>query len=54
MRKIFLKKNIKQIIGVLLAVVGSIIVIQVVPISVWIFFLGVLLILIGWVFYRML
>ena len=46
--------NFKKTIGIILAVVGMIIIIQVIPISMWIFLLGILLICLGWVLFRML
>lgn len=45
--KFYYKNNLKQIVGVVLAVVGSIIIIQVVPLKFWFFILGGLLIAAG-------
>jgi len=52
-KRLFIRKEIKRIVGIVCAVVGVIIVIQVVPIWLWIFLLGILLLVLGWTFFRM-
>ncbi|MGF7057274.1 hypothetical protein [Brassicibacter mesophilus] len=46
--------NFKKTLGIILAVVGVIIIIQVVPVSLWIFLLGILLVCLGWLLFKML
>ncbi len=48
-----LKRNYKKILGIILAVIGTVIVINVIPLTAWFFLLGILLIALGWVFYKM-
>ncbi|EOD01325.1 hypothetical protein [Caldisalinibacter kiritimatiensis] len=52
-KNFFFRKSYKQILGIILAVIGVVIIIQVVPLTFWIFLLGVLLLILGWTLYRM-
>ncbi|WP_066502960.1 hypothetical protein [Abyssisolibacter fermentans] len=47
-------KNFKQVAGIILGVVGAIVVIQVVPLSIWFFLLGILLLALAWALFNML
>mgnify|MGYP006277688593 CR=1 FL=1 len=49
----YYKRKYNKIIGIILGVIGAIIIIQVVPISVWLLILGLLCVLLGWIFFRM-
>ncbi|MTI69946.1 MAG: hypothetical protein FH751_06825 [Firmicutes bacterium] len=51
--KFYCKSKLKKVIGIVLAVIGTIIIIQVVPFKFWLLLLGILLVLLGWTFYRM-
>ncbi|WDV47647.1 hypothetical protein PV797_08165 [Clostridiaceae bacterium M8S5] len=53
-RKLRISKNMKHIIGIVLGVVGAIIIIQVVPMSIWFFLLGILLLALAWALFNML
>ena len=53
MRKYRFKRKPRKILGIVLAVIGTIIIIKVIPIQFWLLMLGVLFILLGWVFFRM-
>lgn len=53
-RKFTYKRHIRKILGITLGVIGSILIIQVVPLTIWLILLGVLLILLGISFYNML
>jgi len=44
--------GLKKIIGVVLAILGVIIIIQVVPMKAWFFTLGLLFICLGWFLYK--
>ncbi|WP_425448938.1 hypothetical protein [Dethiothermospora halolimnae] len=53
MKKFYFNKNMKKILGIVFGVIGSIVIIQVVPLKIWIFLLGALLIGLGWCFFKM-
>lgn len=48
----FIDGSIKKILGIVLAILGVIIIIQVIPIKAWIFALGLLFICLGWFLFR--
>lgn len=48
----FIDGSIKKIIGIGLAILGVIIIIQVIPIRAWIFALGLLFICLGWFLFK--
>jgi len=43
-----------EILGIMLAVIGAIIVVQILPIKIWMFILGTLLIVLGCTLFRLL
>lgn len=47
------KKKYNKIIGIILGVIGMIIIIQIIPVGMWLLILGILCILLGWTFFRM-
>ncbi|MBS4536102.1 hypothetical protein GOQ29_10795 [Clostridium sp. D2Q-14] len=47
------KKKYYKILGIILGVVGTIIIIQAIPVTFWLIILGILCILLGWTFFRM-
>lgn len=51
-KRFFFNKSFKKVLGIILAIIGGIIIIQVVPLTVWIFLLGVLLVALGWTLYK--
>lgn len=51
-RRHIIDGSIKKILGIALAILGVIIIIQVIPIRAWIFALGLLLICLGWFLFK--
>jgi len=49
-------KNIKftEIIGIMLAIIGAIIIVQILPIRIWMFILGIMLVVLGSTLFRLL
>jgi len=43
-----------EILGIMLAVIGAIIVVQILPVKIWMFILGMLLIILGTTLFRLL
>ncbi|MDW5299060.1 MAG: hypothetical protein SA378_02820 [Sedimentibacter sp.] len=43
-----------EILGIMLAVIGAIIVVQILPVKIWMFILGMLLIILGSTLFRLL
>lgn len=50
----YYKSKYNKLIGIILGVIGFIIIIQVVPVGVWLLILGILCLVLGWTFFRML
>ncbi|NBI06877.1 hypothetical protein [Senegalia massiliensis] len=54
MRKYHCHRNkYNKIIGIVLGVMGMIIIIQVVPVAIWLLTLGILCLILGWSFFKM-
>lgn len=51
-RRSMIDGSIKKVLGIILAVLGVIIIIQVIPIKAWVFALGLLFICLGWFLYK--
>ncbi|SDZ01788.1 Exopolysaccharide synthesis, ExoD [Proteiniborus ethanoligenes] len=51
-RRHIINGSIKKILGIVLAVLGVIIIIQIIPLKAWIFAIGILLICLGWSLFR--
>lgn len=51
-RRHIINGSVKKILGIVLAVLGVIIIIQIIPIQAWIFAIGILLIFLGWSLFR--
>ncbi|MGO1367866.1 MAG: hypothetical protein ACTHVE_11870 [Senegalia sp. (in: firmicutes)] len=47
------RKKHNKIIGIVLGVIGMIIIIQVIPVGLWLLILGILCLMLGWSFFRM-
>jgi hypothetical protein len=49
-------KKIKftEIIGIMIAIIGAIIVVQILPVRIWLFVLGILLVILGSTLFRLL
>ena len=52
LKRNFIDGSIRKLLGVVLAIFGVIIIIQVIPIKAWIFALGLLFICLGWFLYK--
>ncbi|WP_156936224.1 hypothetical protein [Clostridiisalibacter paucivorans] len=52
-RKMYHCHSYKKMIAIIMSVIGCIIIIQVVPLKVWLLILGVLLVISGWIIFRM-
>ncbi|KNF08750.1 hypothetical protein CLPU_5c00570 [Gottschalkia purinilytica] len=52
-KRLFLKNNFKKTLGITFSIIGAIIIIQVIPVKFWILSLGIILVALGWTFYRM-
>ncbi|NMB09696.1 MAG: hypothetical protein GX982_03270 [Tissierellia bacterium] len=42
-----------RLLGIVLGIIGTIIVLKIIPTTIWLFILGTLLICIGWIFFRL-
>lgn len=47
------RKKYNRIVGIILGVIGMIIIIQVIPVGLWLLVLGILCLVLGWSFFRM-
>jgi hypothetical protein len=48
------KIKFTEILGIMIAVIGAIIIVQILPIRIWMFILGILLIILGSTLFRLL
>ncbi|WP_326909258.1 hypothetical protein [Sedimentibacter sp. MB31-C6] len=48
------KIKFTEILGIMIAVIGAIIVVQILPVKIWLFILGVLLVVLGSTLFRLL
>lgn len=48
------KIKFTEIIGIMIAVIGAIIIVQILPIKIWLFILGILLVVLGSTLFRLL
>lgn len=46
-------EKVIQILGIILAIIGLVLVLKIIPIKFWLFLLGCVLIMFGWFFFRM-
>lgn len=46
-------EKIIQILGIILAIIGLVLVLKIIPIKLWLFLLGCVFIVLGWFFFRM-
>lgn len=51
-RRCIINGSMKKILGIIIAVLGVIIIVQVIPVKAWIFALGILFICLGWFLFR--
>jgi len=48
------KIKFTEIVGIMLAVIGAIIIVQILPLKIWLFVLGILLVVLGSTLFRLL
>jgi uncharacterized protein (DUF983 family) len=48
------KIKFTEIIGIMIAVIGAIIIVQILPLKIWLFVLGILLVILGSTLFRLL